>query len=113
VNFAGGDGGDSLRHVDAPCQPERLRAAFASYGASSHVPTLWLYSRNDRVWGPEYPKVWFAAFHAAGGRGEFVELPADKNNGHYIFNRNPPAWQPAIERFLAQNGFAAEIPPRR
>ncbi len=113
VNFAGGDGGDSLRHVDQPCQPDRLRAAFAAYGATSRVPTLWLYSRNDRVWGAEYPKGWFAAFRAAGGRGEFVELAADKNNGHYIFNRNPPAWQPAVERFLAQNGFAAEIPPRR
>jgi dienelactone hydrolase len=108
VNFAGGDGGDSLRHVDEPCQPERLREAFAALGRTNHLPTLWLYSRNDRFWGPAYPKSWFAAFRAAGGRGEFVELPADKNNGHYIFNRNPPAWQPALARFLDEQGFAVE-----
>jgi dienelactone hydrolase len=113
LNFAGGDGGDSLRHVDEPCQPDRLRAAFASYGGSNRTATLWLYSRNDRFWGPQYPKAWFAAFAAAGGRGAFVELPADKNNGHYIFNRNPPAWQPAVERFLADNGFADGVPSRR
>ncbi len=100
VNIAGGDGGDSLRRIDQPCRPDQLRQAFAAYGESNRLPTLWMYSANDRMWGPVYPGQWHAAFARAGGRGQFVRLPADKNNGHYIFNRNPPAWQPAFERFV-------------
>lgn len=102
VNVAGGDGGDARRRVDQPCRPDRMRDTFARYGRDNRVPTLWLYSRNDRVWGPAYPRQWFEAFAQAGGRGRFVDLPADKNNGHYIFNRNAPAWRPAFEEFLRE-----------
>jgi dienelactone hydrolase len=110
VNISGGDGGDSVRHVDAPCRPDQLRETFARYGTANRLPTLWMYSANDRVWGPVYPKQWYSAFRLAGGRGQFVELPADKNNGHYIFNRNPPAWHPAFESFLAELPFAGRGP---
>jgi dienelactone hydrolase len=102
VNVSGGDGGDSIAHVDQPCRPDRLQSLFADYGASNRLPTLWLYSANDRFWGPSYPRRWYAAFRAAGGRGSFVDLPADKNNGHFIFNRNAPAWRPAFEAFTRE-----------
>lgn len=100
VNIAGGDGGDSVLRPDEPCRPDRLAETFRSYGRTERLPTLWLYSANDRVWGSAYPGIWFSAFTAAGGNGRFVGLPADKNNGHYIFNRNPAAWHPAFERFI-------------
>lgn len=105
VNISGGDGGDTRRRPDQPCQPERLQATVALYGRNNRLPTLWMYSANDRLWGPDYPQQWYAAFTRAGGRGQFVALPADKNNGHYIFNRNPPAWRPAFEAFVAQLGL--------
>jgi dienelactone hydrolase len=111
INISGGDGGDTHRRPDAPCRPDQLAATFAQYGRDNRLPTLWMYSANDRVWGPRYPKRWHAAFNQAGGRGQFVELPADKNNGHFIFNRNPPAWHPAFESFVAQFGFAGPEPP--
>jgi dienelactone hydrolase len=101
VSIEGGDGGDLRRHADQPCRPDQLGETFASYGRANRLPTLWMYSANDRVWGPIYPQRWFAAFTRAGGRGQFVALPADKNNGHFIFNRNPQAWHPAFENFLA------------
>jgi dienelactone hydrolase len=102
VNFSGGDGGDVRRHIAEPCRPDQLAETFADYGRNNQRPTLWLYSSNDRFWGPVYPKEWFAAFTRAGGRGQFVALPKDKNNGHYIFNRNPPVWRPPVESFLGQ-----------
>jgi dienelactone hydrolase len=106
VNVAGGDGGDSLHRPEQPCGADRMSASFAAYGANSRLPTLWLYSANDRLWGTDYPKQWFTAFTSAGGHGEFVLLPADKNNGHYIFNRNAEAWHSAFQRFIATLGFA-------
>jgi len=106
VNIAGGDGGD-YDHLDQPCEPERLETTFALLGKKNHLPVLWMYSLNDRFWGPDYPRRWFQAYQAAGGAGEFVQLPADKNNGHFIFNRNVLAWHADLERFLVRLGFAA------
>ncbi len=100
VNISGGDGGDSLHRPDAPCRPDQLRDTLAFYGRSARIPTLWLYSANDRLWGSENPRQWFAAFTSTGGVGSFTQLPADKNNGHFIFNRNAGAWHPAFEKFL-------------
>ncbi|MDE1922760.1 MAG: dienelactone hydrolase, partial [Gammaproteobacteria bacterium] len=82
-------------------RPDQLRRTFARYGRTSRVPTLWMYSANDRLWGPRFPRQWYRAFVAAGGAGRFVELPADKNNGHFIFDRNAKACHPAFRRFLA------------
>ena len=109
VNFAGGDGGD-YSHLDQPCQPDRLEDSFALLGRQNHVPTLWMYSLNDRLWGADYPPRWFNAFRKAGGMGEFVQLPADKNNGHFIFNRNVLAWHADLERFFVRLGLSAAAP---
>jgi dienelactone hydrolase len=106
VNISGGDGGDAVRRTDEPCQADRMRDTFARYGEANRLPTLWMYSANNRLWGRIYPKQWFAAFVDSGGRGQFVELPADKNNGHFIFNRNALAWHPAFEGFVAQLDLA-------
>lgn len=105
VNISGGDGGNARNRPDEPCRPDQMRETFARYGRDNRLPTLWMYSANDRVWGPAYPRQWFAAFTRAGGRGQFAELPADKNNGHYIFNRNAAAWHPAFEAFLGRLGL--------
>jgi dienelactone hydrolase len=100
VNIAGGDGGDGQLHPDQPCRPDLLRDSFAAYGTSARIPSLWIYSANDRLWGPDYPRQWFAAFTAAGGVGRFEALPADKNNGHFVFLRNAGLWRPPFEAFI-------------
>ena len=110
INIAGGDGGDSLRRPDSPCRPDQLRDTWAHYGATARLPTLWLYSENDRLWGNTLPRQWFAAFEGAGGHGTFRALPADRNNGHYIFSRNAPAWQPAVAAFAAGLGLPRAAP---
>jgi dienelactone hydrolase len=105
VNVSGGDGGDSLRHVDTPCDPETLQATMAAMGRSARVPALFLYSANDRFWGTQWPHRWFEAWRQGGGNGQFVTLPADKNNGHFVFNRNGPAWQTPAGIFLRAQGL--------
>jgi pimeloyl-ACP methyl ester carboxylesterase len=70
------------------------------------MPTLWLYSENDRYFGNTLPRQWFDGFVAAGGGGRFVRLPPYPDNGHLIFEGNPDAWKPAVEAFLRELGFA-------
>jgi dienelactone hydrolase len=105
VNFAGGGGGNPATRPGDPCRPDELRKLFAGYGATARTPTLWLYSENDKYFGRDHPQEWFKAFVAAGGKGEFVQLPAHGEDGHGSFTRNPQAWRPAFEDFLRRNGF--------
>lgn len=105
VNFAGGGGGNPSERPENPCGSHGLAALYGDYGAASKVPTLWLYSENDRYWGAELPKKWFDGFVGAGGKARFVRLPAYKDNGHGIFSGNPGSWKRPFEAFLHDIGF--------
>ena len=101
LNFAGGGGGNPSTHAEQPCSLERLTALFAGYGETARIPTLWLYSENDKYWGPQLPRDWAKAFSERGGRAEFVQLPPYKDDGHPSFTGNPEGWKPAVEKFLS------------
>lgn len=105
INFAGGGGGDPVSRPGRPCRPDLLEAVFSSYGQRARIPTLWLYSTNDKFFGDTYPKQWFDAFVDSGGQGEFVQLPPLGEDGHGTFVRNPAAWMPAVDAFLTRVGF--------
>jgi len=105
INFAGGGGGNPQTRPERPCTPDGLRDLFGSYGRTARMPTLWVYSQNDRYWGPSLPREWFAAFRAAGGRGEFVGLPPFGEDGHRSFMGAQSAWEPHVARFLQGAGY--------
>ena len=50
INFAGGGGGDPVGRPESPCRADVMQRLFAAYGKTAKVPTLWLYSENDRYW---------------------------------------------------------------
>lgn len=103
LNFAGGSGGNPETRPGNPCSEAALAQVYADYGRTARTPMLWLYSENDRFWGAAHPKRWFERFRAAGGRAEFIQLPAIGDDGHGSFTRNAAAWKPHVERFLAQH----------
>jgi dienelactone hydrolase len=105
INFAGGAGGDPQQWPERPCSEPMLRRIFATYGETARIPTIWLYSENDRYWGKEKPRIWFELFRENGAAAEFVQLPSYRADGHVSFNGNPDAWKPAVEKFLADVGF--------
>ncbi|MDL2357998.1 MAG: alpha/beta fold hydrolase [Pseudomonadota bacterium] len=106
INFAGGGGGDPDKHPGSPCHPERLESTFASYGATSRLPTLWLYTENDRWMGATEPKRWFAAYAKTGGTGDYAAMPAFGEDGHALFAKGFEVWRPLVDQFLSKAGFA-------
>jgi dienelactone hydrolase len=100
VNFAGGGGGRPDTHPEQPCSVERMTQLFASYGTKARIPTLWVYSQNDKYWGPDIPRTWYKAFTDRGGKGELVVLPPYKTDGHPSFTGAPEVWRPAFDAFL-------------
>ncbi len=110
VNFAGGGGGNPETRPGEPCAPARLERLFADYGKTARIPTLWIYSENDRYMGPAYPKRWFDAFRASGGAGEYTLFPPHGQDGHSLFTRAPEVWAPRVLDFLRAHGYPALKP---
>ncbi len=82
ISFAGGRG--SI-HNDEVCHPERLVEAFRLFGKRSRIPMLWVYSENDRFFGPALALQLKDAFTEGGGNVEFIAAPAFGRDGHYLF----------------------------
>lgn len=100
INFAGGGGGNPDTRPGNPCEPFKLAEMFGAYGGSSRIPTLWIYTENDRYAGPRHTKRWYESFRAQGGAGEFVLLPPFGDDGHLLFSRGFAIWKPIVGGFL-------------
>ena len=106
VNFAGGRGSMGPDNV---CAESRLVDAMGRYGRGAAVPQIWLYSENDRFFGPRLAHRMHEAFVQAGGRAEFVAAPAVGLDGHSYFAVAMDDWSPRVGAFLAR---VASKPPR-
>jgi dienelactone hydrolase len=105
INFAGGGGGNPDTRPENPCGQPALKRLFADYGRTARIPTLWIYTENDKYFGAKLPRVWFDAFKAAGGVGEYALFPAIGDNGHGLFTSAPQLWQPRVLDFLRSLGY--------
>ncbi|MBB3257334.1 dienelactone hydrolase [Paraburkholderia bannensis] len=102
VNFSGGRGGNPSKHPGMPCDPQQMAATIAHFATTTHVPVLWHYVQNDKYFAPEVVATWFAAFQAAGGRGQMIVEPPFGTNGHGMFAVKDaiPIWLPHFEQFV-------------
>lgn len=109
VNFAGGGGGNPENRPRDPCGADLLKKTYKEYGEKSKVPSLWLYSINDKFWGEAYPREWFDSFKVGAEKNnvltKFISLPPYKEDGHSIFTGNPEAWRSEVNRFFNELGF--------
>ena len=106
INFAGGIAGNPDQAPGKSCAPDRVREAFAVYGKTARMPSLWLYAQNDKFWGPDAPKQWHAAYVASGGASEFIATPPVPNSdGHELIFVGRDLWVPAVDSFLKRVGL--------
>jgi dienelactone hydrolase len=101
VNFVGGWMGEGCSTASLINQTLFWRAA------RFERSTLWLYGRNDSFYSIAHSQANFAAFRAAGGKGEFFEFDMPSGNGHYVVGR-PGLWSPAVAAYLDSVGSAAK-----
>ena len=113
ISFAGGRGSTK---PDTVCSPERLIAAFASFGKTSRIPMLWVYTDNDHFFGPRLARRFHDAFTGAGGRARFIAASSFGDDGHMLFStKGTPIWTPYVEEFLASlrlTQFTNPLPAR-
>ena len=101
VNFAGGRGSMG---PDSVCGEERLVEAMARYGHEARVPELWIYSANDRFFGPALAGRMHEAFVRSGGRAELFRAPPTGLDGHGYFALRGDDWSPRVAAFLERIG---------
>lgn len=99
VNFAGGRGGHHLNRPGNNCAPDRLVEATRKFGATTRVPTLWLYAENDSYFPPALSREMADAFTGAGGRAQYVLLPATGAEGHAAIRGDD--WRGPLAAFVA------------
>jgi dienelactone hydrolase len=111
VNFAGGVGGDPLRHPGVPCQPERIARAYGDFGKTTRVPNLWIYTENDQYFAPRYSRSWHRAFAAGGSPSQFVLQEPFGEDGHRLMGEGRARWNPLLDDFLVRVGMRLVPPP--
>ena len=110
VNFAGGIGGKNDR-LGRPCNPRDVEMRMAAAARKRPLPSIWIYSENDRLWGPRVPRDWHVAYVGAGGRAELHMLPPIGQDGHDIVDPGVTLWRPHLDRFLTTLGLDPRKPP--
>lgn len=108
INVSGGLYKDALPFKPNPkCagyEAEVVRN-FATFGASFHGPTLWLYAENDPWFRPEWVELMRSAYVGAGGQADFTGFPPFGKNGHEMFTSftGKSLLIPKIDGFLQRN----------
>lgn len=110
VNFVGGRGS---RRPNEVCAAERLKDAFAAFGAASKVPSLWIYADGDTYFSEGLATAFHLAFSQAGGDATFEFVRGVPGDGHDVIHRKGvAAWRAPLDAFLRARGLPTwDAPP--
>ena len=101
INFSGGAGGNPALSPYRSCRPEKLEDLFASLGATTRVPNLWIYAEGDEYWGATAPKLWHQAFAKHQFETTFVQIANPPGTrGHPLASISRAIWQGQLDEFL-------------
>lgn len=73
-----------LRTPDCP-KEDILVNAFKDFGAASRVPAIWIYAKNDSLFGPELVARMQSSYLDGGGDVKLVMFEKHGNDGHSLF----------------------------
>ena len=88
---------------NCPGWDDNLVAAYKKFGATSHVPSLWLYAKNDSVFDPDLVERVRTAFVLGGSDVDLRELEPLKQEGHLLFSEGRMRWLERLDYFLQYN----------
>ncbi len=101
LNFAGGRGSKGNNQV---CSESNLLETFELMGQGSKIPSLWIYSENDKVFPPAIAQKFYQSYTQKGGKAELKIAPEFGKDGHELFSRaGIPIWVPYVEEFLEKH----------
>lgn len=78
---------------------------FAAAGRTARLPMLWLYSENDRNYGPASVRAYHQGFVRAGGTATLEMFPPIGRDGHILLPGEVRAWESVVSEFLTRLGL--------
>ncbi len=101
VNISGG-----LRTLECP-KEDALVSAFRDFGATSRIPTLWIYAKNDSFFGPKLVENMQSAYLDGGGDVKLVMYDSYGRDGHNLFieAKGRLKWLMEVDGFLRAQGL--------
>jgi len=91
------------------CPQKVANEVYSTYGRTSHIPTLWVYSENDHVISEDLIRRTYTFFTETGGNGEFLLAPPFPIDGHSLFSlQGIPVWTRYVDDFLEKHGVAPQ-----
>lgn len=101
INFDGGRGAIDGKSL---CDKTGLMKAYAQYGKTATIPSLWLYAQNDKSFSPEMGKAMFDAYQQGKKNAQFVVMPPYGKDGHVFMDSAPESfWWQTVAAFLEQH----------
>ena len=102
INFGGGKGASPKNDWRQNCAPQRLVEAMKTFGATTKVPSLWIYAENDKFFPPDFARMMQEAYDAKREISTLVITPAHGDDGHGMVKwRDARAmWTDAAAMFL-------------
>lgn len=102
INFAGG-----INSTNPACDwKAAMVAAGKSFGERAKIPSLWIYTEDDKIFPPSVSRPFFEAYKSAGAPASYSLYPT---GGHPFsttrFGRE--TWGKEVQAFLAQVGLPA------
>ena len=108
VVFAPGRGGRKDDRANTICAPDKLIAGATDYGDGAKVPVTWFVAQNDSYFPPEFSKQMADAYIAAGGKADFLILPPNGDEGHWLAENKDQALMESL--LAAANGVTIQAP---
>jgi dienelactone hydrolase len=106
ISMAGGRGQEKTRDgLSGVWRPDLLVDAAGRYGRSATTtPMLWVYSENDKFFGPAIAASLYDAYTRNGGKAELQQVGAYGNDGHNLFfgPGGSQIWGPLVASYLAR-----------
>ena len=103
ISISGG-----LRMPDCP-KEDVLVNAYKTFGVTSRVPNLWIYARNDSLFGPALVERMQSGFLDGGGDVKLVMFEKFGTDGHALFAAPPGRlqWLMEMDAFLRFHNLPA------
>jgi dienelactone hydrolase len=94
---------------DPHCDWKRgMVSAATIFGTKTHVPSLWLYAKDDQIFPPSVSKPFYEAYNAAGGNARMT-LFSQGGHGFALQNGSQEVWGTTVSEFLRSVGLAFEV----
>jgi dienelactone hydrolase len=103
IDFSGGRT-DMTSRSTAGYLNQMMVSGFSEFGATTRVPTLWIFAENDSRYTVQTIRASHESFTKAGGKARLLLVAPIEGDGHHVYSK-PELWRAALREYLEEIGI--------